>query len=47
MLTTSVPTQFSGTPGGLHKPPPMLGEHNAEVLGPFGYSAQDIANLTR
>jgi crotonobetainyl-CoA:carnitine CoA-transferase CaiB-like acyl-CoA transferase len=47
MLTTSVPTQFSGTPGGIHHPPPRLGEHNDEVLGWFGYSAQDIAHLTR
>ena len=47
MLTTAVPTQFSATPGGIHHPPPRLGEHNEEVLGWFGYSAQDIANLTR
>jgi crotonobetainyl-CoA:carnitine CoA-transferase CaiB-like acyl-CoA transferase len=47
MLTTAVPTQFSDTPAGLHRPPPLLGEHNAEVLGAFGYSDRDIANLTR
>jgi crotonobetainyl-CoA:carnitine CoA-transferase CaiB-like acyl-CoA transferase len=47
MLTTAVPTQFSATPGGLHRPPPLLGEHNVEVLSSIGYSAQDIATLTR
>jgi crotonobetainyl-CoA:carnitine CoA-transferase CaiB-like acyl-CoA transferase len=47
MLTTAVPTQFSDTPAGLHRPPPLLGEHNAEVLGAFGYSDRDIAHLTR
>ncbi|HEY2927930.1 CaiB/BaiF CoA transferase family protein [Piscinibacter sp.] len=47
MLTTAVPTQFSATPGGLHRPPPLLGEHNVEVLSSIGYSAQDITTLTR
>jgi crotonobetainyl-CoA:carnitine CoA-transferase CaiB-like acyl-CoA transferase len=45
--TVEPPTSFSATPAGLHRPPPTLGEHNAEVLGELGYSAQDIANLTR
>jgi crotonobetainyl-CoA:carnitine CoA-transferase CaiB-like acyl-CoA transferase len=47
MLTTGVPTQFSATPGGLHRPPPRLGEHNDEVLGALGYGAAQIADLTR
>ena len=47
MLTTSVPTQFSATPGGLHRPPPRLGEHNDEVFGAIGYGADEIAVLTR
>jgi crotonobetainyl-CoA:carnitine CoA-transferase CaiB-like acyl-CoA transferase len=46
MLTTAVPTLFSATPGGIHRPPPLLGEHNAEVLGAVGYSAEEINNLT-
>jgi crotonobetainyl-CoA:carnitine CoA-transferase CaiB-like acyl-CoA transferase len=46
-VTTAVPTQFSGTPGGIHLPPPQLGEHNDEVLGWFGYGADDITNITR
>ncbi len=47
MLTTIVPTQFSATPGGLHRPPPRLGEHNGDVFGAIGYSADEIALLTR
>ena len=47
MLTPCVPTQFSATPGGIHRHPPKLGEHNAEVFAAFGYSAQEINTLTR
>ena len=47
MLTPCVPTQFSATPGGIHRHPPRLGEHNAEVFAAFGYSAQEINTLTR
>jgi len=47
MLTPCVPIQFSATPGGIHRHPPKLGEHNAEVFAAFGYSAQEIDVLTR
>jgi crotonobetainyl-CoA:carnitine CoA-transferase CaiB-like acyl-CoA transferase len=47
MLTTCVPTQFSATPGGIHRHPPRLGEHNIEVFAALGYSAQEIDTLTR
>ena len=47
LLTTSVPTQFSATPGGIHQPPPRLGEHNHDVFAAMGYSAAQIAELTR
>ena len=47
MLTPRVPTQFSATPGGIHRHPPRLGEHNAEVFAAFGYSTQEIDILTR
>ncbi|WP_022979121.1 CaiB/BaiF CoA-transferase family protein [Ideonella sp. B508-1] len=46
LLTTCVPTQFSQTPGGVHRPPPRLGQHNAEVFGRLGYGADEIASLT-
>ena len=29
--------------GGIDRPPPMLGEHNEEVLAEAGYSAAEIA----
>ena len=45
-ITTSVPTHFSRSPGGMRLPPPRLGQHNAEVLGAIGYSAAEIALLT-
>ena len=45
-LTTSVPTHFSRTPGGLRLPPPLLGEHNAEVLQALGYNDHEIAEIT-
>jgi len=37
--------QFRGTPSGLHRSSPALGEHTAEVLMEAGYSAADIEAL--
>ena len=45
-ITTSVPTHFSRSPGGMRLPPPCLGQHNAEVLGALGYTDAEIAELT-
>jgi crotonobetainyl-CoA:carnitine CoA-transferase CaiB-like acyl-CoA transferase len=36
-VTTSVPTQFSRTPGGLHRVQPRPGEHTEEVFAEIGY----------
>jgi crotonobetainyl-CoA:carnitine CoA-transferase CaiB-like acyl-CoA transferase len=44
-VTTAVPMHFSRTPGGVHRPPPRLGEHNAEVFAEIGLSPAEIARL--
>ena len=40
-----IPIKFSRTPGALDLPPPLLGEHNNEVLESLGFSAADIEEL--
>jgi crotonobetainyl-CoA:carnitine CoA-transferase CaiB-like acyl-CoA transferase len=45
-MTTAVPVTFSKTPGGLHRPPPRLGEHNDEVLAELGFDTAEIRLLT-
>lgn len=39
--------QFKGTPAGLHRSSPALGEHTEEVLLEAGYSSAEIAALRR
>ena len=41
------PIKFSDTPGRLRTPPPLLGEHNDEVLQSLGYTAEDITDMRR
>jgi crotonobetainyl-CoA:carnitine CoA-transferase CaiB-like acyl-CoA transferase len=41
-----VPIHLASTPGGIQGPRPRLGQHNDEVFGALGYSADDIAKFT-
>ena len=41
------PYRLSKTPARLDTPPPLLGAHNAEVLGRLGYGADDLERLKR
>src|SRR5262245_10843652 len=42
----AVVPRLSGTPGGLRRPAPDIGEHNGEVYGRVGYSPERIASLS-
>lgn len=44
-LIASPLAQMSASPATIRRPPPMLGEHNAEVLAELGYSADRIDRL--
>ncbi len=44
---TGLPIKFSGTPGALKLPPPVLGQHNAEILSELGYTPDDVSELQR
>jgi formyl-CoA transferase/CoA:oxalate CoA-transferase len=43
MLAT--PIFMSETPGGIKRPPPMFGEHTAEILGEIGFSQSQVENF--
>lgn len=40
-----VPIKFTGTPGGVRRPAPLLGEHTREVLGEAGFAEAEIDAL--
>ena len=42
---TSPPVNFSKTPATIDRLPPLLGEHNEEILKEIGYTDQEISQL--
>ncbi|KAB2916053.1 MAG: CoA transferase [Hyphomicrobiaceae bacterium] len=43
--TIGSPVKFTGTPGGIRRAAPLLGQHTREILGEVGYAANEIADL--
>ncbi|SEI52823.1 CaiB/BaiF CoA-transferase family protein [Pseudomonas sp. NFACC07-1] len=47
LVMTSIPVQFSASPGNVRYLPPNLGEHSLEILAEVGYSPDVAARLSR
>jgi formyl-CoA transferase len=45
MRVLSSPLRLAGTPPRINRPAPVFGQHSAEVLAAYGYSAEDISAL--
>ncbi len=45
MKTLGLPVKFSDTPGRVHGPAPLLGEHSRAILAEAGYTASEIDGL--
>jgi crotonobetainyl-CoA:carnitine CoA-transferase CaiB-like acyl-CoA transferase len=39
------PIRFSSTPASYRLPPPLLGEHTAEILQSLGYTTEDVRTM--
>ncbi|MBW1713785.1 MAG: CoA transferase, partial [Deltaproteobacteria bacterium] len=45
LKTTGFSANLNRTPADIFKPPPLLGEHNEEILAELGYDQADMARL--
>jgi crotonobetainyl-CoA:carnitine CoA-transferase CaiB-like acyl-CoA transferase len=39
------PLKLAATPPSVRRPPPLLGQHNEEILSELGYSLEDVTRL--
>jgi formyl-CoA transferase/CoA:oxalate CoA-transferase len=47
MRLAGLPIKLNETPGSISRPPPMLGEHTADILRALSYSPERIAKLAQ